>query len=100
MVRGKTVTEGNRKSSNALCVGNMCCVAPKRKEDLNHEKEKNNKNLIFLVFVTVTAPILNCFTFPVGLRVARCWWRSWLRHCATSRKVAGSIPDVITGIFH
>jgi hypothetical protein len=24
-------------------------------------------------------------------------WRSWLRHCATSRKVAGSIPD---GIFH
>ena len=23
---------------------------------------------------------------------ARCWWRSWLRRCATSRKVAGSIP--------
>ena len=20
-------------------------------------------------------------------------WRSWLRHCATSRKVAGSIPE-------
>ena len=27
-------------------------------------------------------------------------WRSWLRHCATSRKVAGSIPDCIIGIFH
>ena len=27
------------------------------------------------------------------------WWRSWLRHCATSRKVAGSIPDGVTGIF-
>ena len=27
-------------------------------------------------------------------------WRSWLRHRATSRKVAGSIPDVVTGIFH
>ena len=26
--------------------------------------------------------------------------RSWLRHCATSRKVAGSIPDGVTGIFH
>ena len=26
--------------------------------------------------------------------------RSWLRHCATSRKVAGSIPDGIIGIFH
>jgi hypothetical protein len=25
--------------------------------------------------------------------------RSWLRHCATSRKVAGSIPDVVIGIF-
>ena len=28
------------------------------------------------------------------------WWRSWLRHCATSRKVAGSIPDGVTEIFH
>ena len=27
-------------------------------------------------------------------------WRSWLRHCATSPKVAGSIPDGVTGIFH
>jgi hypothetical protein len=27
-------------------------------------------------------------------------WCSWLRHCATSRKVAGSIPDGVIGIFH
>jgi len=27
-------------------------------------------------------------------------WRSWLRHCATSRKVAGSIPNGSIGIFH
>jgi hypothetical protein len=27
-------------------------------------------------------------------------WCSWLRHCATSRKVAVSIPEGITGIFH
>jgi hypothetical protein len=27
-------------------------------------------------------------------------WHSWLRHCATSQKVAGSIPDGVTGIFH
>ena len=26
--------------------------------------------------------------------------RSWLRHCATSRKIAGSIPDGVFGIFH
>jgi hypothetical protein len=25
-------------------------------------------------------------------------WRSWLRHCATSQKVAGSIPDGVSGI--
>jgi hypothetical protein len=27
-------------------------------------------------------------------------WRSCLRHCATNRKVAGSIPDGVIGIFH
>ena len=27
-------------------------------------------------------------------------WRSWLRHCTTSRKVAGSITDVVILIFH
>ena len=26
-------------------------------------------------------------------------WLSWLRHCATSRKFAGSIPDGVIGIF-
>ena len=26
-------------------------------------------------------------------------WRTWLRHRATTRKVAGSIPDVVIGIF-
>jgi hypothetical protein len=27
-------------------------------------------------------------------------WRSWLRHYATSQKVAGSISDGVIGIFH
>ena len=27
------------------------------------------------------------------------WLHSCLRHCATNRKVAGSIPDGVTGIF-
>jgi hypothetical protein len=29
-------------------------------------------------------------------------WRSWLRHCTTNRKVAGSgsVPDSVIGIFH
>jgi hypothetical protein len=25
--------------------------------------------------------------------------RSWLRHCATSWKIVGTIPDRVTGIF-
>ena len=43
-------------------------------------EEVEKKNLDFIIFPTR--------------------WRSWLRHCATSRKVAGSIPDGVTGIFH
>jgi len=27
-------------------------------------------------------------------------WCSWLRHCATSQKTVGSIPDGVIGIFH
>ena len=27
-------------------------------------------------------------------------WNSWLRHCATSRKVASSIPNGVIGIYH
>ena len=26
-------------------------------------------------------------------------WRSWLRHCATSRKVTGAIPNVVINII-
>jgi hypothetical protein len=40
------------------------------------------------------------FTYVITGTGARCWWRSWLRHCATSRKMSGSIPDVVIGIFH
>ena len=38
-----------------------------------------------------------------GLRATKLWvtrWRSWFRHCATSRKVAGSSSDFVIGIFH
>jgi hypothetical protein len=27
-------------------------------------------------------------------------WRSWLRHCTRSRKVAGSVPGGVIGISH
>jgi hypothetical protein len=38
------------------------------------------------------------FRYCAGTEATR--WRSWLRHCATCRKVAGSIPDGVIGIFH
>ena len=41
--------------------------------------------------------ILLLFLYHV-LRGTR--WHSSLRHCATSQKVAGSIPDGVIGIFH
>jgi len=31
---------------------------------------------------------------------ARCWWGSWLRHCAKSQKIVGSTPDGVIEIFH
>jgi hypothetical protein len=30
---------------------------------------------------------------------ARCWWRCWLRHCATNREIAGSIPYGVIDII-
>ena len=36
--------------------------------------------------------------YSLSLVSTRC--RSWLRHYATSQKIAGSIPDAVIGIFH
>jgi hypothetical protein len=36
----------------------------------------------------------------IWLRVGTLARRSWLRHCATRRKVAGYIPYGVIGIFH
>jgi hypothetical protein len=38
---------------------------------------------------------LICYVEVWGHAVAQ-----WLRHCATNRKVVGSIPDGVTEIFH
>jgi hypothetical protein len=61
-------------------------------------------NCTFLLFTWPTKipkeqNIRKCsITFPVISLEPR--WRSWLRHSPTSRKVAGSIPDGVIGIFH
>jgi hypothetical protein len=45
----------------------------------------------------ITAHYFIFFTLCVQ---ARCWCCSWLRHCATSWEVTGSIPDGVIGIFY
>jgi len=44
------------------------------------------------------SPHAQLIQYPFSMRGTR--WRSRLRHCATSRKAAGSIPDGVIGIFH
>jgi hypothetical protein len=48
-------------------------------------------------FYLLLAHYMPCLSHPSSF-----WhlniWRSWLRHCTTSRKVAGSIPGGVTGI--
>ena len=42
--------------------------------------------------------IVPCATVMRSVLLTR--WCSWLRHCGTNQKVAGSIPDGVIGIFH
>jgi hypothetical protein len=39
------------------------------------------------------------FSFPKGHNMGTAV-EQWLRYCTTNRKVAGSIPDGVIGIFH
>ena len=57
------------------------------KPTLSH-RESSDAVIIVVVVVVV-----------VGVVVGVTRWRSWLRHRATSRKVAGSISDGVIGIF-
>ena len=57
-----------------------------KKDNVSNSGLQRTKN--FYIYV--------CIHTQVG---ARSWWRSWLRHCATSRKVAGSISDGVIGFF-
>jgi hypothetical protein len=65
------------------------------------------------VSLVVSSPVLitrtafkssSCYVHGIfGARIRFVWgmrWHSWLRHCPTRRKVAGSIPDDVIGIFH
>jgi hypothetical protein len=49
--------------------------------------------LLLLLVVVVLVLVVVVVVLSMRLRI-------WLRSCATSRKVTGSIPDGVIGIFH
>jgi hypothetical protein len=60
-------------------------------------KINNTKKLHGVIFQnTVIIFEYSLFTEVIG----GTRWRIWLRHCATSRKLAGSILNSVIGIFH
>jgi hypothetical protein len=60
-------------------------------------KLSETKLILFCMHVGVPRRFL-VFISLLSYRGTR--WRSWLRHCTTSRKVMVSIPDVVIAIFH
>jgi hypothetical protein len=50
------------------------------------------------IMINVSGGITDQSTLNV-CRTGGARWRSWLRHYATNRQVAGSIPDGFIGIF-
>jgi len=59
-----------------------------------------NTNMNFgLVFEELAEVCFNLWIFRKWF-YCRLMWRCWLRHCATSRKVADSIPIGFIGFFH
>jgi hypothetical protein len=57
--------------------------------------KEDRSAVIFSVKLAETCFYLHYSTWGGG----NSQWRSWLRHCATSQTVAGSIPDGVIGIL-
>ena len=83
------------------CIGNRNYFRARKKR--THIYRPRDKVTAQCTISNQTAPEQNILchkyqestTADMGTR-----WRSWLRHCATTRKVACSIPDGVTGISH
>ena len=66
---------------------------------LNWNKCVGNKLAVTYCQLSTQTTLLIYFK-SLCTSVGGTWWRSWLRHCATSRKVASSIPNGVIEIFH
>jgi hypothetical protein len=56
------------------------------------------RHIIFYKCMPIRKRICRSYVYMGLLWSTR--YRVWLRHCTTSRKVAGSIPDCVIGMFH
>ena len=86
LVRISTETVINRTDS---CLYSFLILTVKRKNMTSNQTTAAS----FHILPPLYWPIVQLMDW--GTR-----WRSWLSHCATSRKVSGSIPDGVIGIFH
>ena len=83
-------------SENGCAIQSEICVRVSEayKTTITQQYRKFYSKQLSFVIRTIFA-FMKCYMGEGGAR-----WRSWLRHCATSGKVAGSIPDGVIGIFH
>jgi hypothetical protein len=65
-----------------------------------HEEPEGKPNWRERILSLSKLQLIVCKFCFVKLQYGSMQWRSWLRHCATNQKVAGSIPNGAIGIFH
>ena len=70
--------------------------------NLSHKESNHDFSTVPTRSIVNIPAVLSCLSLKLEITLFY-WgaqWRSWLRHCATSQKVAGSILDGVVGIFH
>jgi hypothetical protein len=65
-------------------------------ENFSHSRQNASRTKLVIRQILLTFKQTTSLLYRTG----GTRWRSWLGHRATSWKVAGSIPDCVTGIFH
>ena len=99
----RTVVEGTRLEA---ITGIRCCQQHKMDQCCAEKQRSCGKEGELLrgtdwqTHMDGRIPALDLISALKIIIIITTWRRSWLMHCATSRKVACSIPDCVIGIFH
>jgi len=109
VIRHRVTTLYTSPSSLNLRPSRFCFSAGNKRQSLGDDSLwYNHSSLGSLVACRALLRVRGSFFFGALRKQSTNWtyvgtvtrWRSRLRHCATSRKVAGSIRDGVIGIFH